>query len=378
MLIKRTFLPLLAAILMLASAPAGAFETLGKQVILMDAKTGTVLFEKNADERMPPSSMSKIMTVYKLFEALKDGGLSLSDTFHVSEKAWRKGGSKMFVRVNSRVKVEDLVRGIIVQSGNDATIVVAEGLAGSEGAFAEELNDTAKRLGMQASNFMNASGWPDPDHYTTARDLAKLALATIKNFPEFYHYYKEKTFTYNGIKQGNRNPTLYRKLGADGLKTGHTQAAGYGLATSAVRNGRRLVLVINGLPSTKARAVESERILDWGYRVFDNYSLFKAGETVTEAQVWMGEQGKVPLVIQNDLSLTLPKKSRRQMKVSVVFEQPVPAPVKKGDQLATLKITMPDQPDREIPLYSGADINRLGMLSRFGAAIKFILWGETG
>jgi len=378
MLMTRLFLPLIAAAFLVSASPAGALETLGKQVILLDANTGTVLFQKNADERMPPSSMSKIMTVYKLFEALKDGGLSLSDTFPVSEKAWRKGGSKMFVRVNSRVKVEDLIRGIIVQSGNDATIVVAEGLAGSEGAFAEDLNETAKALGMKASNFMNASGWPDEEHYTSARDLATLALATIKNFPEYYHYYKEKTFTYNGIKQGNRNPTLYRKLGSDGLKTGHTQAAGYGLATSAVRNGRRLVLVINGLPSSKARAVESERILDWGFRVYDNYPLFKAGEAVTEAQVWMGEQGRVPLLIQNDLTLTLPKKARRNMKVSVVFEQPVPAPIKKGDQLATLKISVPDQPDREIPLFSGADINRLGLLSRFGAAIKFILWGETG
>ena len=378
MLTKQTHPILVAVFLMAFSGPALAFETLGKQAILVDAKTGAVLFEKNADERMPPSSMSKIMTVYKLFEALKNGALSLTDTFHVSEKAWRKGGSKMFVRVNSRVKVEDLIRGIIVQSGNDATIVVAEGLAGSEGSFAGELNTIARRLGMTGSNFTNASGWPHPDHYTTARDLARLALATIKNFPEHYHYYKEKSFTYNGIKQANRNPTLYRRLGSDGLKTGHTQVAGYGLTTSAVRNGRRLILVINGLPSAKARAVESERILDWGFRVFDNYNFFRAGETVIEAQVWMGRQSTVPLIIRDALMLTLSRDIRRQMKVSVVYKQPVPAPVKKGDQLATLKIDMPGRQAQGIPLYAGTDVGQLGLFSRFGAAIKFILWGESG
>ena len=377
-LIKQPHLFLVAVFIMAFSSPGLAFETLGKQAILVDAKTGAVLFEKNADQRMPPSSMSKIMTVYKLFEALKNGGLSLTDTFNVSEKAWRKGGSKMFVRVNSRVKVEDLIRGIIVQSGNDATIVVAEGLAGSEDAFAGELNTTARRLGMTDSNFTNASGWPDPDLYTTARDLARAALATIKNFPEFYHYYKEKSFTYNGIRQANRNPTLYRKLGADGLKTGHTRAAGYGLTTSAVRNGRRLVLVINGLPNAKARAVESERILDWGFRVFDNYALFQAGETVTEAQVWMGQQGTVPLNIRQALVLTLPKNVRRQMKVSVVYEQPIPAPIRKGDRLAKLKVTIPGRQTQGIPLYAGNDVMQLGLFSRLGAAIKFILWGESG
>ncbi len=377
MFMRRTHRFLITAFLMAFSAPGLTLETLGRQAILVDAKTGAVLFEKNADERMSPSSMSKIITVYKLFEALRDGGLSLNDTFHVSEKAWRKGGSKMFVPINSRVKVEELIRGIIVQSGNDATIVVAEGLAGSEASFAGELNATATSLGMTASNFTNASGWPDPNHYTTARDLARLAIATIKNFPEHYHYYGEKSFTYNGIKQANRNPTLYRKLGADGLKTGHTRAAGYGLTTSAARNGRRLVLVINGLPSAKTRAVESERILDWGFRVYDNYALFEAGETVSEVPVWMGQQGTVPLIIRDRLILTLPKNVRRQMKVSVVFEQPVPAPVRKGKQLAILKISIPGHETQDIPLYAGADVGQLGLVSRLGAAIKFIVWGES-
>lgn len=362
---------------LVSAGPSAALETLGKQVILLDMTTGTILFSKNADEAMTPSSMSKIMTMYKLFERLKDGGLSLTDTFSVSEKAWRKKGSKMFVAVKSRVKIEDLIRGIIVQSGNDATIVVAEGLSGSEGGFADELNETAKQLGMKNSNFLNASGWPDPGHVTTARDLATLAIATIKNFPDFYHYYAEKTFTYNGIKQGNRNPVIYRNIGADGLKTGHTESGGYGLTASAIRTDRRLVLVINGLPSKKARAVEAERLLDWGFREFNNYALFKAGETVTNAQVWMGDSGAIPLVIQKDLILTLPRKARRGMKVKVAMETPIPAPIKKGDVLATLKIEIPDRKTLEIPLVSGADVGQLGMFSRLGAAVQYILWGES-
>ena len=377
MKIKRLLLVFILGGLLFSAGSSSALETLGKQAILIDATTGTILFSKNPDERMAPSSMSKIMTIYKLFERLKDGELSLTDKFSVSEKAWRKQGSKMFVAVNSRVTIEDLIRGIIVQSGNDATIVVAEGLSGSEGAFADEMNETAKQLNMTNSNFINASGWPDPDHETTARDLAKLTVATVKNFPDLYRYYGEKTFTYNGIKQGNRNPAIYRNIGADGLKTGHTEVGGYGLTVSAIRKNRRLILVINGLPTKKSRAVESERILDWGFREFNNYALFKAGETVTEAQIWMGEHGSVPLLIERDLIITLSRKVRRGMKVKVAMETPVPAPVKKGDVLATLKVELPGRPTMKIPLVSGADIGQLGVFSRLGAAVKYVLWGES-
>ncbi len=354
---------------------AGTIETSARQAILLDTTTGAVLFEKNADQPMPPSSMGKIMTVYKVFERLKDGRLSLDDRFVVSEKAWRKQGSKMFVRVNSRVKVEDLIRGIVVQSGNDASIVVAEGLSGSEGAFAEELNRTAEELGMTNSHFVNSSGWPDPEHRTTARDLARLSQATIENFPEYYHYYAEKAFTYSGIRQGNRNPALYRNIGADGLKTGHTEEAGYGLAASAVRNGRRLILVVNGLPSKKARAVESERMFDWGFREFNNYALFKSGETVADAEVWMGAAGSVPLVIRQDILLTLSRKARRGMKVSVLYDGPFAAPVAQGTPLATLKIEAAGVDPVEYPLFAGSDVPRLGMFSRLGDALKFVLWG---
>lgn len=371
---------LVAAAMLVLAVPvqAQSIESAAKQILLIDTTTDTVLLEKNSEERMKPSSMSKIMTVFAVFERLKDGRLSLEDTLPVSEKAWRKGGSKMFVAANSRVKVEDLIRGIIVQSGNDATIVVAEGLAGSEEAFGEELNERAKELGMMHSHFVNASGWPDPDHYTTAHDLALLARYTVEKFPEYYHYYSEKSFTYNGIRQGNRNPLLYRDVGADGLKTGHTEEAGYGLTASAIRNGRRLILVLNGLPSQKARAQESERLIDWGFREFDNYTLFRAGETVTDAAVWMGVENAVPLVIEKDVTVTLPRKARRDMEVSVVFDGPIPAPITTGTELAKLRITAPEQEPVELPLVAGHDIEQLGMFSRFGAALKFIIWGEEG
>ena len=365
----------LAASIALA-APGMAIEISSAQAILVDFQTGEVLFEKDADVSMTPSSMSKIMTVYKMFERLKDGRLQLTDSFAVSEKAWRKKGSKMFVAVNSRVKVEDLIRGIVVQSGNDASIVVAEGLAGSEDAFAAELNETARELGMSNSNFVNASGWPDPDHRTTARDLATLALATIRNFPDYYHYYSEQSFSYNGIKQGNRNPLIYRDVGADGLKTGHTEAGGFGLTASAIRGGRRLVAVLNGMPSKKARGRDAERLLDWGFREFNNYTLFEKGAKVSTAPVWMGAEASVPLVLPDSLTLTLPVKARRKMVVKVAMNSPVPAPIKKGDQLARLKIEMPGRAPMQFPLLAGDDVERLGAISRLAAALRFILFGE--
>ncbi len=375
-LFVRAFLALL--LLFSAAGPAFALDTSARQAFLLDMNTDTVLFEKNADQSMPPSSMSKMMTVYLAFERLKDGRLSLDDSFAVSERAWRKGGSKMWVRVNSRVRVEDLLRGIIVQSGNDASIVVAEGIGGSEGAFADLLNSRAREIGMKNSNFFNASGWPEPGHETTARDLSTLVRETIRQFPEYYHYYAEKSFTYNGIRQPNRNPVLYRNLGADGLKTGHTEAAGYGLASSALRNDRRLILILNGLPSKKARASESERLLDWGFREFKIYNLFKAGDQVTEAKVWMGTAGSVPLVIEKNLRLTLSRQARRGLKVKVRYEGPISAPIVKGDRLAQLSAEIPGRPVVHIPLVAGEDVGHLGLFSRLGAALRFILWGDAG
>ncbi|MEQ8357233.1 MAG: D-alanyl-D-alanine carboxypeptidase family protein [Kiloniellaceae bacterium] len=356
-------------------ASSAPIETLAEEAFLVDFDTGAVLLDKNADTRMPPSSMSKLMTAYMVFERLDDGRLSLDDKLTVSEKAWRKGGSKMFVKVGNQVRVEDLLRGVIVQSGNDACIVLAEGLAGSEEAFAEQMTVRGREIGLTGSNFTNATGWPDEDHYVTARDLAILAKRIILDYPQYYHYYAEKEFTWNDIRQGNRNPLLYMDIGADGLKTGHTEEAGFGLTASAVQNGRRLILVVNGLPSIKARADESERLMSWGFREFNNYALFKAGDTVDDAPVWLGAEDSVPLVVADDMTVTLPRNERNGMKVSVVYESPIPAPIPAGQEIAKLRVSWPGGVPVEVPLTAGSDVEQLGPFGRIAASIKFLLLG---
>ena len=357
-------------------------QTTAKQAIIVDYQTGVTLFEKNADERMPPSSMSKIMTAYMVFKEIREGRLSLQDEFSVSERAWRIQGSKMFVPLGGRVKVEDLLRGMIVQSGNDACVVLAEGIAGSEEAFAERMNQEAKRLGLTSSNFRNASGWPDPEHYMTARDLATLAFHVIRDFPEYYKIYSEKEFTFGTdekgtpIRQGNRNPLLYKNTGADGIKTGHTEAAGYGLTASAVRDGRRIVMVLNGMPSMKNRAEESERLLDWAYREFGTYAIAKAGQVMDKADVWLGEQPTVQMAAANDVYVTLPRRARAQMKVTTVFDAPVPAPVAKGAQIGKLVITAPGIDPIEAPLVAESEVKQLGLTGRIAAAISHFVWGS--
>ena len=352
-----------------------AFETTAKFAILLDQQTGRVLLEKEADVPMAPASMSKLMTVLMMFERLGDGSLSMDDTFPVSEKAWRMGGSKMFVSVNTRVRVEDLLRGIVVQSGNDACIVVAEGLASSETAFADQMTARAQEMGLQNSTFANATGWPHPEQRMSTRDLATVAAHLIEKFPQYYPLFSEKTFTYNDIRQGNRNPLLYRYDGADGLKTGHTEESGYGLVASAQRKGRRLVLVVNGLGSVKQRSRESERLLDWGFREFGNYDLFRAGDNIADAAVWLGAEGRVPLIIENDMTLTLARKARRKMKVSIDLIEPVPAPIKKGQEVGQIIVRAPDTEEIRVPLLAGKDIAQLGMFGRLGAAFSYLAWG---
>jgi len=356
---------------------ATALETTAKQALLMDYDTGVELFAKNADTEMRPASMTKMMTVYLLFERLKDGSLSLDDEFSVSTKAWRKGGSRMFLEAGSRVRVEDLIRGIVVQSGNDASIVVAEGLAGDEEAFAREMTSKARSLGMSQTTFKNASGWPDPEHKTTARDLSILIEATIRDFPDLYRYYSETSFKYNSIKQNNRNPLLYRNGGTDGLKTGHTEESGYGLSASAIRNGRRLILVINGLPSQKSRRSESERLLDRGFREFNNYALFERGAFLTNAGVWLGRENIVPLVAKEGLQLTLKRKLRKALKVTVRHMSPIPAPIEKGAPIGMIVVTLPDRNPIEIPLLAGKSVGRLGLSGRFTSVVGYLLWGEV-
>ncbi|MBK18903.1 MAG: D-alanyl-D-alanine carboxypeptidase [Rhodospirillaceae bacterium] len=373
----RLVLPLFLLILFATGTSAQVIETTARHAVLYDMTTDTILLDKASDVPMPPASMSKLMTVYMVFERLKTGRLSLEDKFLVSRKAWRKGGSKMFVMVNTRVSVEDLLRGIIIQSGNDACIVIAEGLAGSEEAFAKSMNEKAIEIGLTNSAFKNATGWPAEGHYMSARDIARLSAKLIRDFPQYYKLFAEKNFRYGGIRQGNRNPLLYRGFGADGLKTGHTEASGYGLAASAERNGRRLLLVVNGLSSKRARSSESARLLDWAFRETASYALFKKGEVIEKADVWLGQTGSLPLVINEALTLTMSRKARHGLKVQLAYNNPIPAPIKKGDKVGLITVSIPGAADRNIPLLANEDIERLGVMGRLNAALKYLLFGGS-
>lgn len=363
----------------IASAAFGALGTIdteARNAFIVDFQTGAVLLDKNADQRIPPASMSKIMTAYVVFGYLKRGTLSLDDTLPVSEKAWRTQGSKMFVPVGGQVKVEDLLRGMIVQSGNDACIVLAEGVAGSEESFVEQMNEATQKLGLKNSHFTNVSGLPDADEYMTARDLATLASHLITDFPEYFHYDAEKEFVYNGIKQGNRNPLLYKDLGADGMKTGHTDEAGYCLTATVLRNGRRIIMVLAGMPSMKARATESERLIEWAYREFSDYKLVKAGEPIDEAEVWMGESATVPAAAARDVIVTLPRNARRGLKVTAVYEGPVKAPVARGTPVGKLVLTTPGAEPVTVPLVATKPVGQLGAFGRLAFAASYMLFGR--
>lgn len=358
-----------------ATAQANAIDTIGREAIVLDYETGTPILEKNADQRVGPASMTKLMTVYLVFERLKEGSLSLDDMLPVSERAWRMGGSKMFVKVGERVRLEDLLLGIIVQSGNDATIVVAEAIAGSEEAFAKLMTAKAKQLGMTNTNFTNASGWPDPQLYSTVRDLATLSMALIRNFPDYYHYYSVMEFTYGGIRQGNRNPLLYRNVGADGLKTGHTEESGYGLAFSAIRDGHRLVGVVHGLPSMQSRADEAGKLLDWAFREWESVPLFAAGQIVDQAPVWLGSQTSVPVVASRNVRASILRKDRAQMQVLVRYPGPAAAPIAVGDHVGDIVVRLPGRPEMLVPLTAAAAVGELGSISRAKAALDYLLFG---
>jgi D-alanyl-D-alanine carboxypeptidase (penicillin-binding protein 5/6) len=366
-----------SAMLLFAAAPlrAQTTNTVARNVVLVELATKQVLLQKNPDEAIPPASMSKMMLLYILFEQLAEGKLSMDDTFPVSEKAWRMGGSKMFVLVNTRVSVKDLLYGIIVQSGNDACIVVSEALSGTEAAFADRMTDRGRELGLTNSVFLNSTGWPEEGQFMSARDLATLAAHLINDFPQYYGIFSERSFTYANIPQPNRNPLLFGYPGADGLKTGHTEEAGYGLVASAVRNGRRLVLVATGMASIDQRDRESQRLLDWGFREFGNYEFFRAGEVVAEAPVWLGHKATVPLVLADGLTVTMSRTARRQMTVKAFYDGPIPAGIKQGQRLATLRIEAPDMQPIQLPLVAGATIERLGLFGRLGAAVNYLVWG---
>ena len=346
-----------------AAVPALAqgFQTQAPHAILMDADSGTVLFEKAADELFPPASMAKLMTVEVLFHELQQGRISMETEFVISENAWRKGGAKadgssMFAEVNSRVSVSDLLRGIIVQSGNDASIAVAEGMAGTEENFANMMNQRARDIGLTKSVFRNSTGYSDPDQKVTARELAQLSIHLIETYPELYKLFAEKEFTWNKIRQQNRNPLLNDYPGADGLKTGFLTESGYGLAASAVQNDQRLILVVSGLKTSRERALEARKLLDYGFRAFEARQLFAEGDAVGEAQVYGGERRYVPLVSPKPIRVLVPRGSRDRLSARIVYTGPLEAPVKKGAEVGRLQVTRDDNQALEMPLYAGEDV----------------------
>ena len=359
---------------------AMGFETAARNAILMDYDTGEYLFEKNIAESVPPASMSKLMTVYILMSKIKDGSIKLDDTFSVSENAWRKGGaatggSTMFLSIGDNVSVENLIKGIVIQSGNDACIVVAENVAGSEDDFVILMNKTAKKLGLKNSHFENATGLPHPDHRMSMEDLAILARHIIKEFPELYHYFSQKEFVYNNIKQGNRNPLLYTMKGADGLKTGHTEEAGFCLAASATKGERRLIEVMSGMSSNRERSEEAERLMSWGFREFNNFKILTKGQTVATAKVWYGKEDSVNLTVADDVLKTVHMSQQDNVKATAEFDEPVKAPIKAGQEIGTIKIEIEGQSPLNVPLIAANDVSETGMLGKFWANVKYFIFG---
>jgi len=370
------FIVLALAAALALGAPAQAFETRAKSAFVLDQTTGTVLLSKNADVPLPPASMSKLMTLNMLFEALRDGRVSLDTQFSVSSRAKAMGGSTMFLNERDRPTVEQLIYGIIVLSGNDACVAVAEGLAGTEDAFARLMNQRAKAMGMNDSTFANASGWPNPNHRMSTRDLATLANHLISEFPEYYGYFGEPEFAYDGRapdNRFNRNPLLKLGVGADGLKTGHTNEAGYGLVGSARQGNRRVIVVVSGLQSEAERAQEGESLINWAFRQFVQKTVITKGTRLAQADVWMGDGPSVGLVVPEDVSLLMPALVQGSLDAEIVFEGPVHAPVSAGQELGRLEIALPDMDNVSIPLVAENDVARGGFLPRVKTAARVLI-----
>ncbi len=374
-MLKKIIAGVLSSTVCIGMANAN-MQTTAKQGYIYDMATGTVLLNKNADARMYPASMTKMMTVYLVFEHLKRGLLSMNDTFLISKKAWKKGGSKMFVRVNTRVTVSDLLRGVIVQSGNDAAIALAEGLAGTEVTFAESITSEAVKVGMVGTNFVNATGWPHENHYTTSKDLATLAQKMIAEFPEYYPMWAEKSFTYDKIKQPNRNPLLYKNIGADGLKTGHTKVAGYSLTSSFVVGSRRLVMVLNGMNSKSERSFESLRLAKSAIYDYKLVTLAQAGMVLGKVPVAMIKDVQVPMVVQNTVRRTVKSSLLRNVKTHIEYKTPLITPIVKGDVIGTATITIPGEGDINLSLHAGTSVDKSGFFSKIVNNFNYILWGE--
>ncbi len=356
------------------------YQTAAPTAILIDAESGSVLFEKNADDLVPPASLSKLMTAEVVFNEIKSGRLRTTDEFVISTNAWRRGGapsrtSSMFAPIHSRVSVDDLLHSVVIQSGNDACIALAEGIAGSEEKFAVMMTERARELGLSKATFGNASGLPDPRQLMTVRELAKLSQHIIQNHPEFYQLYGQREFTFNRIRQFNRNPLLTMNIGADGLKTGFTKEAGYGLVGSAVRDGLRLIVVVNGLRTEKERADEARKLLEWGFNSFQSDLLFAEGQTIAEAKVYGGELGHVPLVASRAVRLMVPRGARERIIARVVYSGPVRVPVQKGQRIGALKVWRGDFVVLEVPLQAAENVGSGNLPQRAFDAISEMVIG---
>ena len=347
-----------------------------KQVIIYDHEADEVLFEKNADQIMKPASMAKVMTTYIIFDKLKDQSLQMSDTFLVSNRAWRMGGSRSFLELNTNVSIKDLLLGLIVQSGNDAAVVLAEGVSGEEEAFAREMNRYAKILGMNNTYFTNATGWPHPDLKTTSRDLIILTRNIINNFPKLYELFNEKIFTYNNIKQPNRNPLLYSMNGADGLKTGHTNESGYGLIGSVKKNNRRVSIVINGLNSKKKRTFESKRLFNIVFRETALLSLFNDKKSLAKANVWLGKQPQVDLVAEKAFKKIISPLELNKTKIKIQWQDPISAPIAKGDKVGNIFIDIPGKELIKQNIVSSQSIDTMSTFMKAKSILMYLLYGE--
>jgi len=369
-------LALAAACIMPASAQN--FDTSAPQALLMDADTGTILLAKEINTKIPPASLAKLMTMEVVFNRLKEGSLKLTDKFFVSENAWRKGGansggSTMFAKLNSEIALEDLIKGVIIQSANDGCIIIAEGLAGTEETFAALMNERARRIGLANSHFTNSTGLPDEAQYVSVADLAKLAQHMIREYPEYYRYYSIPEFEWNGINQRNRNPLLGMSINADGMKTGYTEESGYAIVGSAVRDGQRLITVMSGMTSTKERAEEARKILDWGFRAFERLNLFDAEAKVGEVPVYGGNPSKVEVTGGNSIEIYLPVGNRDRLRARIAYNYPIMPPVKKGDRVATLKVWIGDNLSQETPLYAMQAVEQGGIVQQATDALTELL-----
>ena len=361
-------------------AHAQSYSTKAPQALLMDFETGTVLYSKDADKKIPPASLAKLMTMEVVFSRLKSGKLSLEEKFFVSENAWRtgggsSGGSTMFAKLNSEIRLEDLIKGVIVQSANDGCIIIAEGLAGSEAAFAQLMNERAREIGLDSSNFANSTGLPDDSQFVSIRDLAKLAQHIIKTYPDLYKYYSIPEFEWNKINQRNRNPLLKMDIGADGFKTGFTEASGYAIVGTAKRDGRRIITVLSGMKSKRERAEESRKILDWGFRGFEKLNLFDDGEIVGQANVYGGVKPGVDLSGDGAIEYYLPTGSRNKLRARIVYNGPLLPPVEEGDQVATLKVYIGDVLTQETKLYAAETVEKGSITRQAADAAKELLLG---